>query len=427
MRPQVSFRIFCAMTLMLLAFKPGRPFLVDDDSSSLTSSFQLTFTPSVIKRGITTNVSLLCEHGGQRLSQLGEVSRIRIMKQSGSDWDLLVQKKIANSTSINDINISVMGKVSQNVNDTYLEVSWAQASEDTFGTYRCDVIGLDRKLNTHMESTGQVKVLEQPVTTNDLLTLLLQTRKEITEMTKDTNRHLDILDREIAGLKDQALTQDSVAAWPEGDFALLQPRSGCPVDLTFLGGDASYFVIHTESSSDSKNQNLYSKGMPLSTVTKLGPSAQLFTLRFCEAKRAFNTNRWPRGSYCINKMPGKPCPSGFDEGSAILDAEDTNTTTDLRGSVITEFGDRAKLEFCCRNSGSSRYKMHLPTHSPFILYRKGGTCQPIYGMKVSEENIVIDTEDSNNGDEFVGALPDVYLVGQTAKPVRFALCYYTKL
>ncbi|GFR87459.1 MACPF domain-containing protein 8 [Elysia marginata] len=423
--PQVSIHILCVTILTCITCRQGHSFLVDD-VSTLATSFQLTFMPTIVKRGITTNVSLLCEHDGNTLSQLGEISRIRIMKQSASGWDLFVEKKVANYTNIYGDGVTAAGRITKSINDTSIEVSWARANENVFGTYRCDIIGLDRNLDIAQESTPPVRILEEPVTMNDLLTLLLQTREEMNTRTQDMNRHLDAMDREISNLKDQALTQQTVAAWPEGSYALLQPRAGCPVDLTFLGGDASYFVVHTESSSGTKNQNSYTEALPLSTVTKLGPSAQLFTLRFCEARRDFTSQRWPGGSYCINKMSRKPCPSGFDEGAINLDVEDTNTTSDLRGSVITEFGDRAKIEFCCKESAFSSYRMRLPNSSPFLLYRKGGTCQPVYGMKVSEESITIDTEDNNNGDTISGSIPDVFLLSTSAKPMRFSLCFYTK-
>lgn len=386
----ISIRTMYVFIFMYLALGKGQAFLVDD---LMVSSFQLTFSPTTIKRAITTNVSLLCEHDGSTLSQLGEISRIRIMKQSTSDWQLFAEKKAGNYTNAYAQGITATGRINQNINDTFLEVSWGRADEHTFGTYRCDILGLDRNLDIAKESTPPVRILEEPATINDLLSLLLQTREELSSNNQDMNKHLDTMDREIANLKDQALTRDSVADWPEGDYALLQPRSGCPVDLTFLGGGASYFVVHTESSSGAKNQNSYTKAMPLSTVTRLGPTAQLFTLRFCEAKRDFTSKRWPGGSYCIHKVSGKSCPSGFDEGAINLDVEDTNTTSDLRGNVVTEFGDKAKIEFCCKESGSTRYQMRLPNESPFLLYRKGGSCQPIYGMRVSEEQMTIDTEE----------------------------------
>ncbi|GFN96469.1 MACPF domain-containing protein 2 [Plakobranchus ocellatus] len=413
------------LLLSVLCFSGGDSFILDD-VSDVSSSFQLTFSPSLVKRGITRNVSLVCEHDGKTLPQFQEISRIRIMEQTPSGWDLLAQRTLTNNTRITDSNVFHVGTIARNINDTVLQISWALASQDTFGTYRCDVIGFDKNQDVVSESTAAITLPEQPATINDVLDLLLETRKELSELNRDVNHHLDAIDREVSGLKDEALTQKSVAAWPEGNYALLQPKTGCPVDLTFLGGDSSYFTVHTESSSGPKNENSYSKAFPLSTVTKLNTNTILYTLRFCEARRQFNTNRWPGGSYCINKISGLPCPSGFDQGYVELDVEDTNTTSDLRGNVVAEFGDKAKLEFCCKDTGSAGYRMRLPTHSPFLLYRKGGTCQKVWGMKASQESMTIDTENSNNGDMVAGSIPDISLLNTSGKPIIFSLCYYTK-
>ena len=235
----------------------------------------------------------------------------------------------------------------------------------------------------------------------------------------ENTRKFDGLTKDVETLKEKV---DSIAIlfskpfWPEGKFALLQPKDGCPVGLTFLGVGDKYWQIHTESSSGSATKNAFSDALPPNTVSKVNRN-NFLTLRFCESNISFSKRSWPSGSYCINKIEGFNCPAGLNQGYVHFDEEGTKH---VRASKMNHY-----FYFCCMTSGYSSNAITLPTHSPFLLYRRGGQCQQVSGMNVSEETVTVDTEKSNNDDGESGSVPDVdiHLYGHTV--VTLHLCYYT--
>ena len=146
-------------------------------------------------------------------------------------------------------------------------------------------------------------------------------------------------------------------------------------------------------------------------------------LEFCEVTQQFNIARWPQGSFCVNKILHQDCPTGFSSGWVGLDSENTGAANERRTNVASGSLSHVYFRFCCQNSGSLTVPIQLPTSSPFLLYRYRGECQPVQGMRVSEEYIRFDTEDTDNGDGFSNFHPDVDMSGTA---IKFHLCYYTK-
>ncbi|GFS03889.1 apextrin-like protein [Elysia marginata] len=208
--------------------------------------------------------------------------------------------------------------------------------------------------------------------------------------------------------------------WPSGQYALLQPQTGCPADPMFSGGNqASYLKLHTESQASSDPSNNHSSVFQ-SNMTFTDGSDKLVTLKFCEVTRQINTMSWPQGSFCVHKLSNQDCPTGFSDGYVHFDTEDTNDKTEDNSNVAAG----SDLYFCCQNSTSAYLSIVLPTHSPFFLYRKGGVCQAVQGMSVSEEYVQINTEDDRNNDRPSGSYPDIEQPGSSV--IKLNLCYYTK-
>ena len=212
----------------------------------------------------------------------------------------------------------------------------------------------------------------------------------------------------------------SLTQWPEIFYALLQPKTGCPVDLAFFGGSHKFHTIHTESQSSSDPDDSFSSSAfsPLTSFT--GDKKNFVTIEFCEVTRQFNTAPWPNGSFCINKILSKPCPDGFSSGFVYFDTEDTNGSgyaiNNVASSVINP-----NLHFCCQKTGSAETPIELPTSSPFLLYRLGGDCQTVQGMNVTSQVLQFNTEDYMNGDKMSGTYPDIDRPGSV---IKFYLCYY---
>ncbi|GFS00619.1 apextrin [Elysia marginata] len=208
--------------------------------------------------------------------------------------------------------------------------------------------------------------------------------------------------------------------WPSGSYALLQPKTGCPVDLAFYGGNRAYLKIHAEMVG---SDLWHSHSSAFSGNTISGFPGNVVTLEFCEVTAQFSSVNWPQGSFCINKLLSKSCPMGFTDGYIRFDSENINHVGIGRNNVAYR-NFEPWLYFCCQNTSSTDVPMQLPTHSPFFLYRYGGVCQAVQGMSVSEEYVRIDTDNTSpNRNSLYGRHPDIDQPGSSA--VKLNLCYYT--
>ena len=207
---------------------------------------------------------------------------------------------------------------------------------------------------------------------------------------------------------------DSLTQWPGGFYALLQPKTGCPVDLAFFGGTHKFHKI-AQRGKRILNPEIHSSAF--STVTlSYSDSMNFVSMEFCEVTKQFNSASWPRGYYCIHRVSHQNCPSGFSRGKIYIESDGSN---DARNNVVDFVWD-PYLYFCCQNTSSAETPIKLPTSSPFLLYRRGGACQAVQGMKVSEEYLKVPHESCYLFENH----PDAEVSGHV---LTFHLCYYTKL
>ena len=237
---------------------------------------------------------------------------------------------------------------------------------------------------------------------------------------------LSRIDKEVTNLKKgyQTLQHyvESVKQWPGGHYALVQPKTGCPVDLAFFGGTHQFQRLYTERDSDPVQVDAHSSAFSNQTVFTTG-TKKFVTVELCEALHQYNSEEsWPQGSYCVHKLNYKPCPVGFEEGSVVVNTETWKPTGEGRNHVADGAVD-PRIGFCCRNSSTPKTPVRLPVNSPFLLYRAGGECQAVLGMSVSDEFLQVNTEDTDNKDQLTGQLPDIDHNGSMFK---FHLCYYTR-
>ncbi|GFR58614.1 apextrin [Elysia marginata] len=180
---------------------------------------------------------------------------------------------------------------------------------------------------------------------------------------------------------------------------------GCPADSAVFAKTRCFLKIHTQSQSSSDPVNSHSAAFSRQTTSTDG-SKKFVTLKFCEVTTHLNTNKWPRGSFCIHKLWKMSCPPEFIFGYVALDTEDTGSKADGSTNVVNRVAN-PYIYFCCQKTSSASVPIELPTHSPFLLYRYGGVCQAVRGMAVSEEYVQINTEDSSNSDKLSGHHPDI--------------------
>ena len=442
-----------------------------------------------------------------------------MLKKKASGWDLVAQFRDNDDEPSVKMDVKGSAKIGQDVRDAFLEVVWDLASEDTFGTYMCDIIGFDEiTFDSLIERTSEVTIFEGNVTASDLMDLLLELKNNLSSienepgdtasLQKDVDdMHLKIdsairnvtslavnfdtfsdeanvmkqavkyIDTEIKHLKDKANSIDkNMKLLNETAKSVEVEVSSLEVDISSFDGEIGALENTVDSMTKKTNllekkvENLSGEVAHLLSLTKSGdkipqdlsfgsittnsandvswpggwysllltkagcPSQEPFTglsdlhLRartnsrtyfFCETSGGFNARPWPDGSYCVNKMFGLPCPAGFQFGK--VNVSSANASIFVFKDLPTEF------EFCCKTSGSFNAPMVLPTHSDFVLYRRGGECQQVESMKASSKVTVLSIGDVQSVHSRVktGVLPDVDI--SPGSPMKFRICYYNKM
>ena len=177
---------------------------------------------------------------------------------------------------------------------------------------------------------------------------------------------------------------DEIHSWPEGQFSLLQPVTGCPLDLTFSDQADRYYQIHIESKSDHHHDRVPDFLGHYAEHTE--GKNRFMTLWFCEANGILNTRPWPSGSYCIHKIFRVPCPPGFHDGHLVVDQEDVDPVYDYTSRSVA---DNNFLLACCRDDIQTQ-PLVFPTGKPFVLYQNSDECPDVEGMEVENGSIYLD-------------------------------------
>ena len=207
-----------------------------------------------------------------------------------------------------------------------------------------------------------------------------------------------------------------VPEWPGGSYALPMTTSGCP------NGWSAGWRYHDDENHH--NSNAERNGIRKRMKIEVGRNLKVF---YCVKKSnplslSSSGLPWPSGSYCIAKK--EDCPENFQEGVIRWDDEDHKNHNKVWGTLPDgKYGRNTDIEFCCRNDGQYTQPMVLPTDKPFYLYRYGGHCQQVLGMKVHDDWIHWDDERHHNHDKCTGNTPDAT---RCHRDITLHFCYYSK-
>lgn len=457
-------------------------FVVLLSCQALGSNVDFRVTPSVVDPQASTNVTLTCSLGDYHYyhhhHSNKKISWIQIIKNKQDKWHTIAQMSAAfpNQVDIFDNTVTwSSGAVNVENLRSHLKIVWAKPSVEIYGEYRCDVIGIltnqegdifsssgRLKIGNELDSLAILRLMahENDVTSkrlNELVhgrlmadnqTYLLQSRvlenenrtlaslsslestlqeqvsklqkiesdmkMYITELRSDLTNRSEVIDANIKLLIDSGF----LMIWPRGSYGLLQPSSGCPMQGGNIWQDG-WLRIHTESTDRNKDEISKNSHLAESAMTRI-TRQNFLSLHFCVKSDVNSTSPfWPSGSFCINKKGN--CPSGFSQGSLKWDEEDDgeNMTKSFSGTLPDNEDNYSVLYFCCRGDNNPNIPIFLPKGDPFYLYRYGGKCQQVHGMKVTEEFVHFDTENDKNSDARAGVYPD-----GTINDIRLELCYY---
>lgn len=176
------------------------------------------------------------------------------------------------------------------------------------------------------------------------------------------------------------------AQWPDGQYALPMPVSGCPDDSTWKTGMRFHAIQHEKVYYD-KTQ-YWSEGIML----KGGATGSGIEQHFCiHTSSTSNNNTWMPGKYCIFQY-GHSCPEGFHNGAltwfdkksaenSSFENKNSQSGSVPRGVYTTH---NTTIYFCCREDGKAELPIRLPKTRPFYLFQYGQTCQEVEGMSEVE-------------------------------------------
>ncbi|RUS82427.1 hypothetical protein EGW08_009815 [Elysia chlorotica] len=267
-----------------------------------------------------------------------------------------------------------------------------------------ELLNLESELNETLTSqNSQFNQLREKILT------LLETS------TKENSAKLEELDQRVQ----HSLDRGFLLLWPRGTYALPTPKTGCPSSAG-VAWESGWRKQHTESVDRNKDQ--VSDGNHLAEPVRSIDSSQnnYVYQHFCTKTDHVSPGpTWPTGTYCINKRG--QCPAFFKEGSIKWDEHKSDGLSSSHGLLPDgQYSiSNTTLVYCCRDDGAADEPMNLPRSQPFYLYRHGGQCQQVSGMRASEETIRFDTQNTNNTDAAIGTHPDVLL-----NNVVLHLCYY---
>mmetsp|Transcript_42527 Transcript_42527/g.68433 ORF Transcript_42527/g.68433 Transcript_42527/m.68433 type:complete len:226 (+) Transcript_42527:58-735(+) len=195
--------------------------------------------------------------------------------------------------------------------------------------------------------------------------------------------------------------------WPYGTYSMITPRSGCPSGWKW--------GWRYQDNEDTGNLNRMTSGHHFN-----GFFFDDMITYYCSKTSSSGSGSWPRGNYCIMRY-GSSCPSGFSTGSIYWDDEDSTNMNGNGGYLPSgSYTSNTRIYYCCRNDGSYYSSISLPTATPFYLMRYTSSCQWVSGMRVTEEVIETDDEDSANANSVSGSHPKVTGSGNH----RLYYCYY---
>ena len=214
---------------------------------------------------------------------------------------------------------------------------------------------------------------------------------------------------------DPTITVKIEPEWPDGTYALPMPRGGCS-----RVGSWSVGYRHQDT-EDARNKNSKSSGIEQKMGVEVGSDIRFF---YCvKTSRGSSGYQWPKGTYCIAKRGS--CPTGFNKhGSIYWDDEDSNNKNRRWGTLPDgRYDTNTEVQYCCRNDGRHSTPMTLPIMERFILYRYGGRCQLVRGMRYSQLYIKWDDEDAGNDNNCKGDHPDASCNNNQ----ELYFCYYSRM
>ncbi|KAK3086754.1 hypothetical protein FSP39_022861 [Pinctada imbricata] len=214
-----------------------------------------------------------------------------------------------------------------------------------------------------------------------------------------------------------------VMYWPEGDYALMKPKFGCPRDKSTEWSEGNRYHCGNAKNDISNPFDLYGNYSSLCFDQFFCVHQEIKDLSYIPRYQTF----WEAGCYCILRKGGK-CPKGFSDGYVGMDdLLGLEMFSSSNGSLPDgNYTKDTGLNFCCRNDSYAKAPIVLPKDDAFVLFMVNGSneCQTVRGMTSEVQYFAFDDDDHFTKTFQNGSLP---LIMRDDGITVFYYCIYKPL
>ena len=131
-------------------------------------------------------MTLRCDRNLDVQTEMAKVSRIRILKQSTSGWDLVAEKRDNEDTTTVSRTASTSAIITGDISNVFLKVIWDKVDDDNFGVFKCYAMGFDAKANPVTENSAEVDIREFHKVIRHVVDISNKAHRKIGDLKKST-------------------------------------------------------------------------------------------------------------------------------------------------------------------------------------------------------------------------------------------------
>ncbi|XP_059169963.1 uncharacterized protein LOC131951637 [Physella acuta] len=340
---------------------------------------------------LSEEVSIKCTTNATELEKMGWTALDKLIIERENENG--PPKKLASIDHAQAIrgqtdNVVVEGRVEKDLT-AWLKMTYQTAEDETEGNMRCLVTGYDNyyEANWLEDFTPYAMINATDVSIEAVMESLKHDKrilKETGQTISDASKWVQTFSKYLNEWNSR--TNMYLEHWPNGNYALPKPTTGCPADMPIpWTTKTSQFTLARGKRTENKLPYHFEQS---------GPNIVKYS--FCRHESGGHYS-WPEGDYCIHPYTvSSRCPTDFEISDIVFGHLDSaSDSIMLKAAIETSLLKSASrgreyltIRFCCRNDGPAKNPVLLPTQAPFYLYQgQSGVCQEIVGANYSIEEL----------------------------------------
>ncbi|GFS15181.1 apextrin [Elysia marginata] len=342
------------VSLLVLALQRGLALPVQDVSDP-SLPFQLTVTPALVTRYTAKEMSLRCEHNPDVPTQLTNIFRMRIVKQSTSVWELVAEQRELLARPTVAGNITASANINGTISNAFLHVAYPSIGPDCFGVFKCEATGFDGKDEVLTERSSTIAVHEFKNFIHHLIGLSVDTQENVLEMENFTDTEIARLDNGLQRLRksietNQTAIENNIEGVESKVDSLTQHGISTDTEISQLKKD-----LQDQQNAVRTNLSIHETRIGRMESNQVSYEDRIATLETF----LVNQKLWPAGRYALPK-PKNGCPLDLafhggtnsflkihTQSEFTLDPEDSHSSAFSSQTISTVNGKKfVTLEFC---------------------------------------------------------------------------------